>query len=1110
MAHTCKSDLEMICRECEKDELFATAASTETQGGPRICRDCGEQLSGRGWQKGYCFDCEREKRESADGLPSDLVVSLRALLAFALLCVSAVGQTAYSGRGASSGLGTSGAVSAGAPQTYSARTDNCETGAESGCVANPLCPSCTGTGQPMTFLGFANSPPVCSGASCTLPVSGPATGSSCGTQPANGQYLCGMNTTAADPDLHAQVVRATDYTLSSTMGVSFNLGSDGSLHRWASDSSKLLINNDGGAYSVLAFYPSQWGGSPVKTSRLVGGAALTPGGIPSFSPSNPHVIYELNTDQENTVVGSVTSVGSACVTPETMQQATTGATATLQAINPNVLMQLGEITGTGNGTSAWTGQTSGCVFTPGSPFLVPATGTATPYANTIYSGFINDATQPDPMQWTITWSLVFNFNYLPAMAGTPAASYFPTSATSCLPANFSATWNGIFLPSDDGNMIGTPFSDNGQSGGWCSNWKAGGCIGPSIYATYKQGAGCRTLNTHTDQITGDWGPSGQAMDGQHNYILGTLSGTPAVGAMLTQATTGATAQFFCAGNLMTNQTAPSGYSYNQYVCGGASPNSWKVGLIYGTADATHAWSDGTNTLTPPAPNGFAPTNVPFYYPAEIHDANQTANPSYAWIGLAASPNAYVTEVQGATPVAGQTTITFSKAINGWPVDRQVVFYNLTGGNGNSGGADGKDSYLNCPGLNQWCPAFNIVSGTSGNGTTNTIVIQDTANPNGAYDDHETQASNCASQNTCQLMAPNGIGFIAPGYSFFSDPNYWYDDPTQPASLSGLAINTCNSTPECQGHSAIGYTGGGNATQYTWHSFANPSLPCTVTGYTPCPTGNAINLLPANVPEGQHGSYLNHGPSDQTPLFLFLANPCGQGSGNTPCKTSYDAAWDSEVIGVQNTATNSSATGLTYRFARTFNGENNWGFNEQNSIGTVSPDGQFAAFPSSWMNTLGCTNGTTQCWGSYVASGPPTASQAGATIQTDANGVITVTMPNGFCPPNGNQYYWYKNAVVSIACGALAEQVTLSGFAESWANQTITLTAVGGCDSTDSNAGNCTSFSGTGTGVPDSYGPVTESSGTQKAMPVSCLGGGGLNTYCQRSDIWIVKLGSAHP
>ena len=140
----------------------------------------------------------------------------------------------------------------------------------------------------------------------------------------------------------------------------------------------------------------------------------------------------------------------------------------------------------------------------------------------------------------------------------------------------------------------------------------------------------------------------------------------------------------------------------------------------------------------------------------------------------------------------------------------------------------------------------------------------------------------------------------------------------------------------------------------------------------------------------------------------------------------------------------------------------------------------------------------------MASGPPTASAAGATIATDANGVITVTMPNQFCAPGANQYYWVNGAVQTIACGALPEQVTLGGFAESWANQTITLTAVGDCDSTDSNAGNCTSFSGTGTGMPTSYGPVTET-GTQKATPVVCTG---TVQPCQRGDIWIAKLGSA--
>ena len=937
-----------------------------------------------------------------------------------------------------------------------------------------------------------------------LPVPGPTGNTSCGTQPANNQYLCGLNTTVTDPDFHAQIVRATDYSMASE-GTTFNLGSGGDLHRWASDSSKLIVNNSGGAYTMLAFNPALWGSSPVTVTDLTGINGFQ-GGVPAFSNTNPHVLYTLNEDQEQTLLGAVTS--GSCVTPETIKQSSTNATAKLQAVNGGVLIQIGPVTGTADGTHTWTGQTSGCVFTPASPFLVPATGSATPNANVIYAGLINDATQPDPTQWTITYSLVFNFSYVASMVGTAAASYFPSSSTSCLPANYPATWNNVFMSDASDTSFQASFGDNGQSNGWsptagsCPNSPGGMCTGPVWVGVYKAWQGCRMWNSHTDQVTGDWGPAGQLQDAEHSYITGTMSGTPAVGAYLTQATTGAVAEFFCPGNLLTSQTAPSGYTYNQFVCTATSPTAWKVGRVYGMPDATHSWGDGSgNSLTPSA----LPTLAPFYFPNAEHDGQQAG--IYAEFGNVQGPRPKVASIQGNTPSVGYTTITFTGSATTFLTDKQAAFYNLTG-------AD--DQYLKCSGLNTWCPLWTISSGTAVSGGTS-IVITDAVNPNGSYSDTEGTGT--------VTIAGNGW---STGYLFPVGGLFW--DPT------GLTVNTCLSG-SCQGHSAKGNTGEGDASYYTWHNYANPSLPCAVnmsgsfaSPPTPCPLADEFPLLQSAVPGDQHGMHLNHGPADLTPLGLSVVNVCGQASNGplgASCPT-YTQAWMSELIAVENSVTNNvnstcgASTGpgchcnygsgpaaCTYRFNHSFNSNDSWDFNAQNAIGNISPDGQWFAFPSTWMNALGCMNGATACWGSYVASGLPTASLSGATIQTDAGGVVTVTMPNQFCAPGGNQYWWTGSAVDTIACGPLAEQVTLSGFAESWANQTLTLTAVGGCDSTDSNAGNCTSFSGTGTGVPANYGPVTESSGTQKAAPVSCVGGGGAGTYCQRSDIWIAKLGSAH-
>ena len=877
------------------------------------------------------------------------------------------------------------------------------------------------------------------------------------------------------------------------LGLNFNIGSDGNLHRWASDSSKLLINNSGNAYAMLAFNPANWGNNPVSVSRLYGSSVLG-SGVPAFALSHPHELFEFNTDQESTVLGALQSGSVPCLTPETMTNAG-GGHATLLAINPAVLMQIGNVTGGTPTASNWTGGTSGCVFA--------ATAAPTPYtyANTIYAGTINDATQSDPTQWTITYSLVTNFNYVSGLggAGTSTQYLFPQTS-SCLPGGFNGAVMGAPSMDSSDTMFGANYGDNLQDAIWDSTH-----AGDVYRAQFWAGHGCRVLNTHTDLVGGDWGASGQLTDGQHNYIAGTISGTPSFGAALTQAGTGATTQYFCSAQIQS-VTQQSGSTAQKLVCGPAGATGWKAGLIYGTANATGPWSDGLgHTLTPSA----TPANAPFYYPNPLHDSSQTPNILYADISPVQRAPVTVASVEIGVPASGEDTINLAASTHYAP-DQEVVFYGLTAAG---------DTHLNCAtpagsGGNavpnpDACPVWTVITGVPYTGGTS-IVIADASATGGAATNSEGTAS----------MRPYGSGYNG-GYSFMNIPDDWVIATTTINPLLSLQL---------QGHGAEGEIGEARGAAYTWAFYANPSTPCAVNGpLTPCPGADMYALLPNPLPEDSHGTSTQHGMQDLSPFAMSLANVCGQasGQGQLACIQSYTKAWQSEMVAVENSVTNnpsfgcgaslgpgchcnygSGPTGCTYRLGHTFNSNDDYSFQAQNAIGNISPDGNYMAYVSSWMNTLGCTNGSTTCWGSYVASGPATASGSGATIATDANGVATVTMTNQFCAPGGNQYYWTGSAVTTVACGALPEQVTLSGFAESWANQTITLTAVGGCDSTDANAGNCTSFSGTGTGIPANYGPVTESAGTQNAVPVNCLNGSGVYTYCQRADVWIAKLAAA--
>ncbi len=708
----------------------------------------------------------------------------------------------------------------------------------------------------------------------------------------------------------------------------------------------------------------------------------------------------------------------------------------------------------------------------------------------------------DPTQWTITYSLVGNFNYVFGLgaSGSPTQYLFPQTSASCLPAGFNGATMGAPDTDSTDTMFGANYGDNLQDGIWDSTH-----AGDVYRVQFWTGHGCRVLNTHTDVVSGDWGAAGQLADGQHNYIPGTISGTAAFGATLTQSGAGATTQYFCSAQI-ESVTQQSGSTAQQLVCGPSGATGWKTGLIFGAANATGPWSDGAgHTLTPSA----MPANAPFYYPNSLHDSGQTPNILYADVAPVQWALVTVASVAIGTPASGEDTITFAGTTHYAP-DMQVVFYGLTAAG---------DTHLNCAapsgsGSNavpnpDACPVWTVISGVPYTGGTS-IVIADASATGGAATNTEGTAA----------MRPYGSGYNG-GYSFMNIPDNWI--------VATTTINPYLSL-QLQGHGTQAQTGEAKGNNYTWASYTNPSTPCAVNGpLTPCPNADVYSLLPNALPEDNHGTSSQHGPQDLSPFAMALAQVCGQagGMGQNSCIQSYTKAWESELIAVENSVTNNSSFGCgaalgpgchcnygsgpaacTYRLGHTFNSNDNYVFGAQNAIGNISPDGNYMAYVSSWMNTLGCANGATQCWGSYVASGPATASASGVTITTDASGVVTVTMTNQFCAPGGNQYYWIGGAVEAVACGALPEQVTLSGFAESWANQTITLTAVGGCDSTDANAGNCASFSGTGPGIPASYGPVTESAGTQKAVPVSCMSGGGADTYCQRGDVWIAKLASA--
>jgi hypothetical protein len=144
---------------------------------------------------------------------------MKKVLAVVFVCLPAFGQSAYSGLGSYSGSVVYGSLpSGGAPLTYSARTDNCVTGSESGCISGRATGEAgstlifqEGTSDPVPFyrLDTDTSPANCSSYT-------PSVASNCAT----------AGTPFIDPDFGSYSIFVTDQTTGVSTTV-FSMGSDG-------------------------------------------------------------------------------------------------------------------------------------------------------------------------------------------------------------------------------------------------------------------------------------------------------------------------------------------------------------------------------------------------------------------------------------------------------------------------------------------------------------------------------------------------------------------------------------------------------------------------------------------------------------------------------------------------------------------------------------------------------------------------------------------------------------------------------------------------------------------------------------------------------------------
>jgi len=936
-----------------------------------------------------------------------------AIALWCLLCLPAFGQATYYGNGLYSGSGAYG-TGTGALLTYAARTDNCETGSEPsgpyGC--NPS--ATTGQqGATLSYLGrnfnlvsfttdSSGIPTFTASANTfvlgqtvsfqyaaeswlnsanltvttiidtthfkTSAITGHNSYSS-GAEPTSPQALVtdtlpslgglsGAGSCITDPDFGARICRVTDYTNFSSAGLSWNLGSDGSAHRLSADSppSMLLAQNTGGGQVIIALTYSGSGASTVITPTLtaLAGNSDFPGAAYALSASNPTVLWELvEAGYDWTTTNSWANPAATCNPPDAPAN---GSITPYSGITCEFVVQLNRLT-------------LGC------------TGAGTvPLCSGSALGIVSRAK-------------VFNFNCEGAGCPTTAASL---SSPNCLPFNWAADWNGIFLVSDDDTSMTVSFSDDGQAGKWYPNGTCGQgssknhCLGASKMVNWTLGQGCRVLSTDTMTVTGDWGQTGAAIDGQPNVIT--------------------------------------------QVAGQALPE----------------------ILT-------------------LHEGEQSPDAAWAVIGAGTNPSC---ASDSRTPAT----------VTGWSYNISGGLVNVTTDTANAFLAGEQVDFSGATGSGYtWINNGYYAIGTVTDSTH--FTLQSIAGHTGTLAqsaDFTAGTVKAATSPACSC-AQNGTPFLCNAY-------YW--------RIADLTVNPCGTGDQsspCQGHNARGFVNDYRGKYYTANSHSAPStfgsavgIPNQDANGVPCPNGEC-RLFPAPFPADQAGSYQNHGPNDQPPVFMVTQNPCGAAVGNEnygACDPEYTAAWYDEFDAGENYVMNPNAKNCgtfpsgspgtapcNYRFAHTGNWGDSWNFNVTEAIGVISKDGKVAVWPTDWGHGFGCTDGTAgPCLSSLQATAPP--DETITAVSVDPTGTyLTVT----------------TSGTVNFVVG---QRLTFTGTGEPWINSTNPLVVT-----------SVASPAFTGTGIPAGHGSFTNASDAGTAKAVTCASSPSMP--CQRADLVIVALPTAH-
>ena len=378
---------------------------------------------------------------------------MKNFLAVVFFCLPAFGQAAYSGLGLFSGSAAYGS-SGGAPLTYSARTDNCVTGAEAGCVGGRT------TGQAASAMSFMYRP----------------------TDTVAFANLAPANTAATDPDFNTYMVMVTDTAVQGQTQV-YTMGDTGEWSAFSQDDTLFIARtNNGGAwiYQVNPSLIHAKGCSPstpcVVQSRIHNGATdsthLVTGGSWTFSgvPGETHVLYELGQNGTLVYKDTINTLGSPSTWTVTRSPYVdfTKSIATGGPVDCSII----PTSYTSNWSSTWTVGRDGSL-------TVGSTG---------------------GQDWQASWTPTVTETFILSQTGNSGKYGFQVTAVTGATGSSEPIWC---------QTSGCTVTDGGVT--WTNIGKLGGQgTGFDIFS-YEPGAGCSYINTRIGKIyrgTGNAQPAG--------------------------------------------------------------------------------------------------------------------------------------------------------------------------------------------------------------------------------------------------------------------------------------------------------------------------------------------------------------------------------------------------------------------------------------------------------------------------------------------------------------------------------------------------------------------------------------------------------------------------